>query len=207
MDADDVHEAAWFGVVEHLYTASERPAAYELVRAGQRAVNDAAHDDRHTYGYFKYKTIGSSAGLGSMPAFAKFWTNPAPGGPENAVVERTALRQVLVTLTDRQREALEALAVCGDYRTAAAALDIADNTFQTLIGRARNAFLAWWHEGETPRRYGTYNRRRHDVERQPCGTIAAWRRHKAHDEYVDPECAAAAREQWAVDRLRKARAA
>lgn len=155
------YELAHGAVAEALLTASSSPLRRDLVRAGQRAIQDHISDERHHHGYYKHKTIGAAAGPGSSPAYVTYWAefNHTTGGPEHAVVERLALYQILCLLTDRQREALAALAVLGDYRAAAAALGVKPQTYRALLGRARKDFFALWHEGETPSRcWGTDRR-------------------------------------------------
>jgi hypothetical protein len=149
MDYTDLMEAAWFGIVEHLHAAEHWPPRHDLIRAGQQAVNALVKDEMHHAGFFKYKTT-TGYGPGSMPAFVKFWFAHHAQSPESGVVERAALAQVWAALTARQREAFAALAAHGDYVLAAAALDIELSTYMGLINRARKAFFALWHEGETP---------------------------------------------------------
>lgn len=156
-DYTDLMEAAWFGIVEHLHTAEHWPPHYDLVRAGQQAVNSLVTDEMHHAGYFKYKTT-SAYGPFSMPAFVTFWSTP-PTTIEPRIIERTALTQIWPALTTRQREALTALAVHGDYVLAAESLGIEPQTFRSLLGRARREFFALWHEGEEPSRMWGTDRR------------------------------------------------
>ncbi|MFF7476615.1 hypothetical protein [Streptomyces sp. NPDC008092] len=62
-------------------------------------------------------------------------------------------------MTPRQREAFAALAAAGDYPEAARVLGIADQTFRSLLGRARGAFRELWHEGEIPSAHWGCDRR------------------------------------------------
>ena len=162
MDYTDLMEAAWFGIVEHLHTAEHWPPRHDLIRAGQQAVNALVKDEMHHAGYFKYKTA-TGYGPGSMPAFVKFWFAHHAQSPEAGVVERAALEQIWASLTDRQRDAFAALAAHNDYVLAADALGIEPQTYRALIGRARKAFFALWHEGEAPSRIWRPDRR---VERR-----------------------------------------
>lgn len=156
MDYTDLMEAAWFGIVEHLHTAEHWPPRHDLVRAGQLAVNALVRDELHTHGYYRRD---GHAGAGSMPAFSKFWANPAVQAPEARVVERLTVAQIWPMLTGRQREAVTALAVHGDYLAAAEALGVKPQTFRSLLGRARKDFFALWHEGETPSKVWGTDRR------------------------------------------------
>src|SRR5487761_1473652 len=84
----DQYEAAWFGICEYLLLADEPPQHYELIRAGQQAVNGHVYGEMHHAGFYKYKNNGAQHGPGSMPAFIKFWNNPwhAPS-PEEHVTD------------------------------------------------------------------------------------------------------------------------
>jgi hypothetical protein len=158
MDYGDLLEAAWFGIVEHLQLAQHRPARRDLVEAGQRAVNALVKDEMHHAGYFKYGR-NCGYGPGSMPAFVKYWHDPLSSPFESSFLERVTLIQIWPKLTVRQREAFVALADYGDYVLAAEALGIEPQTFRELIGRARRAFLALWHDGEPPSRLWRIDRR------------------------------------------------
>ena len=64
------------------------------------------------------------------------------------------------TLAEVERSTLLALAITGDYKQAAALLDMSYHTFHTSLSRARRKFLALWHEGETPSRMWGRDRRK-----------------------------------------------
>lgn len=149
MDYTDILETAWFAIVELLYTSEEPPARHDLVRAGQRAVNRMVQWEMHHAGYNKYKSGGDS-GPCSSPQFAKFWFNPAPQSPEDPIVERTAVEQILPLLSPGQQDALHALAACDDYMLAAESLGMTYVAFRSQVSKARRRFLQWWHEGEEP---------------------------------------------------------
>lgn len=159
----DRYDTAWSAIAELLYSADHWPPRHSLVRAGQLAIYAAVDEERQTHGYYRRKTDGRLHGAASSPAFRMYWwdlcgARPAPS-PENRVVERWTLAQVLPSLTPAQREAITALAVHDDYRAAADALGMGYATFKSHIARGRNRFLAWWHEGETPSRVWGTDRR------------------------------------------------
>lgn len=167
------YDTAWSAIAEHLYAAEHWPPRPDLVRAGQLAIYAVVTDERHHHGYYKHKTIGGTAGPASSPKFLAYWcdwiASTAPSC-ESAVVERAALAQILPLLTPTQRAAVIALAVYDDYRKAAAALGMKYGTFTCHVADARNRFRQWWHEGETPvrkrttdRRVGSYARRDTDA--------------------------------------------
>jgi hypothetical protein len=153
-DRSDQYDAAWHGIAEHLCESPVEPSRLDLLEAGRRAL---ATDVRDTMRHHGARTDGTNNGAG----FARYWSWAAFSfpSPENGAVEREAFRQIFATLTERQREAVTALAVHGDYLLAARALGIRPQTFRGLLGRARKDFLALWHEGETPSRpWGTDRR-------------------------------------------------
>jgi hypothetical protein len=167
-DRHDQHAIAWEGIAEHLCTAGEPPSERDLLEAGRRAV---ARDVRDTMRHHGTRRDTSNDGTN----FGRYWlwhAAPVPS-PETAVTERLALGQVLATLTPRQQAAISALAVQGDYLAAAQMCGIKPDTFQALIGRARRAFLALWHEGETPPRRRGFDRRVYRRETSDPAELAA----------------------------------
>ena len=162
----DVLETAWFGAVEHLYTAEDPPRRTDLIAASRRAVNRLSHDQLHHAGHYKRRP---DAGPGSMPAFVTYWwhqTAPTPS-PENSIVERHSLAQIVPLLTDAQRDALVSLAVHDNHLAAADALDLNYRAFRTRIFKARRRFLALWHEGEQPSKPWSNDRRVYRYEDPP----------------------------------------
>lgn len=160
-DWQDRYDTAWSAIAEHLYAAADPPARHDLVRCGQLAIYAAVTETRRHHGYYRHKTIGAEAGVASSPAFLSFWWDQLRYVPscEARIVERTTLGQILPSLTPAQWEAIAALAVHDDYRTAADALGSSYVTFRSNVARARTRFLALWHEGEQPSRpWGTDRR-------------------------------------------------
>ncbi|GLU46537.1 hypothetical protein [Nocardiopsis ansamitocini] len=99
-------ETAWSAIAEHLYARDEAPSRRDLVVAGWAAIGDHARRDNS----FRGRAWGY--GRGATPNFARFWTvsaGPSPG-PENLVVERTALGQIWAALPQQHRRVLLALA-------------------------------------------------------------------------------------------------
>jgi DNA-directed RNA polymerase specialized sigma24 family protein len=146
-DRDDLYAAAWHGIVEHLYTAETEPHRNELMEAGRQALGRDVKDTMRQHGARR-----DSSNTGQKYAMYWEWAGRAVPSPETGIVERVALDQILDTLTPRQRQALAALAATGDYAECARLLAIEAQTFRSLLGRARGAFRALWHEGETPSR-------------------------------------------------------
>lgn len=152
-DRDDLHAAAWHGIVEHLCTADETPRRTDLMEAGRRAlVEDVKATMRH------HGARRDSSNNGARHAIYWQWAGRATPSPENGIVERLALAQILPTLTPGQRRALETLAAAGDYDQAAQLFgSVTGLKSQLMHGRRR--FRALWHEGETPSAHWGCDRR------------------------------------------------
>jgi DNA-binding CsgD family transcriptional regulator len=177
-DFDDRFEAAWSGVVDHLYSAREAPSRHDLMRAGWDAVGRYVAGELHHHGRPR---DGSFHATGTR--FQAFWwsqSEPTPS-PEGRVVERTALAQILPRLTPRQREALFALAAHDDYALAAQALGMSYRSFYTQIWNARRRFLELWHEGEEPSHLwvADHRKRRMGADGEPIEHRPVTVRHRA----------------------------
>lgn len=153
-DRDDLHAAAWHGIVEHLCTTDEPPSRRDLLEAGRQALAQDVKATMRQHGARR-----DTSNNGARYAMYWEWAGRAVPSAEAGIVERLALAQILAALTPRQREAFTALAATGDYPDAARMLDIEDQTFRSLIGRARGAFRGLWHEGEQPSRHWGCDRR------------------------------------------------
>lgn len=142
-DTDERYAAIWHAITEHLLVADEPPTRRELLNIGQHAANRYVHSEMHHHGRDATNT-GQA-----MPGFERYWaTSPSPS-PEPLIVDRLALRQVLPLLTERQTQALMALAAYEDYSVAAAVIGSTYNTYCTLIRQARERIFKAWHQGET----------------------------------------------------------
>lgn len=148
-DYRDRHDAAWHAIAVRLYAAGDAPRPGELKRIGIRAINDHITDEGHHHGVDRNTPY---SGRESMRAYRRYWwdiTRATPS-PENRIIERIALPQILSRLTPPARAAIDALAVHGDYQAAANALGLDYYTFTTRIRRARGLLLRLWHEGQRP---------------------------------------------------------
>jgi DNA-binding CsgD family transcriptional regulator len=189
-DIADQHAAAWEGITEELLTADISPSRTELAGAGLRSLSRHVSGDRRHQGDGSHNPIANAGAK-----FAAYWDwHGAPAAdPANGITERLAVAQILPALTPRQREALTLLAAYEDYQDAAAAMGVAVGTFETHITRARAAFRALWHEGETPSRpwrkdKRVYSRTPREAAVAECGTVRAYWQHHRRKEHVDQAC-------------------
>ena len=200
-DHRDRVDTAWHAIVVELYTADRAPTGHDLATVARAAIWGMVRDHHHTYGYANRDW---AAGYASAPKFVAYWMPPAADSLEDRVVERVTTGQVWAALSDRDRQVLAAFTACGDNRTAAAALGMPASSFSAYISAARRAWLALWHEGETPPRPRVVRpHSRYDgSDLMPCGTQGAAERHRRRKEPLDEACRVAARE---YERARRAR--
>jgi hypothetical protein len=146
-DVTDRYDAIWHAIAEHLCTTTTAPTWGDLRTIGLRASDRHVNEEMRHHGW----TDGNAAaGSYSAPGFNRYWMPTHAPSPEQRVVERHAMGQVLPLLTPRQRQALEALALHGTYQAAALAISSTPTTFDKLVNGGRRRFYTWWHEGETP---------------------------------------------------------
>jgi hypothetical protein len=156
VDFDQRLEVAWHAIIEHLYTVSEPPAMPEVARAAEYAVSQDVQQMHRFYGRNTHdRYAGTTAG------FERYWRTSASlsAGHDTAVTERVAVTQIWPRLRPLNQDAIAALTNCEDYGLAASALGISRHTFTDRISVARREFLRLWHEGETPSRPWSYDRR------------------------------------------------
>lgn len=160
MDYRDRYDAAWYAIVEVLYTAEESPSARDLKLAGANAVNRLAQDHARTRGL---DGKNPDAGYEGMRGFRRYWlldTLPT-SSPENAVVDRLAVAQIWPLLSPTHQDVLLAMAVHADHVSAAEALGKTYATFTSHLRNARHSFRQLWHEHETPTGMWGRSDRRH----------------------------------------------
>lgn len=141
----DRYDIAYGAIAEHLYAVEHPPRDHNLVDAGRRAILNDEEDRRRSQG------LTSS---GESPRFAAYWqwTARVTPSPEEPIVERVALGQILATVPPAQLAALQARAVFGDHKAAADALATDRRNYRGNLRYARQRILALWHEGEKPSR-------------------------------------------------------
>jgi len=154
-------DIAQFALVEHLFTCQDRPNSGELVAKGVRAIH--AHVERAGSFHGTYfRASGYQPGT-PMVRHRRYWTSVAAPtqSPENIVVDVTALSQIWPRLSKTHQNVLLALATYEDYEKAAEAVGKSYRTFLSTISAARQRFLRFWHEHETPSRmWGRDGRKR-----------------------------------------------
>lgn len=188
----DRWDTAWSAIATALYEAEHWPRRSSLIQAGWTAIYQEVRDSRRHSGY---RDREFDSGVGSAPMFARYWyADAAPWA--DGIIDRIAAQQVHAGLPERDRAMLDALAVHGDLRTAAVALDIPDSSYRTYVSQARRRWLALWHDWETPRppRIVRPHYRYDETELKPCGTRAAYARHLRRGEHADDACSQAATE-------------
>ena len=156
MDYSDRRDIAWSAIAEALCAAPHWPRRSSLIQAGWQAIYKAVREEYRQHGYAER---AARRGHASAPRFAQFWYSPVQPSHEERIVERLAVEQVVDTLTDTYRDAIAALAVHGDYQLGADSLGIGYKAFVARIGVARKQTHALWHQGETPRKIRTTDRR------------------------------------------------
>jgi hypothetical protein len=145
-DYTDRLATAWYGIVEHLYAATDPVARHDLVRAGRDALQ------RETQSELSHRGVSYHYGYAEMRNFHRYWwfqCRPTPSC-EDRVVDRQAVTQIWPHLRPVDQEALLALAAHDDYARAARALGVKYHTFAAAVRRARLHFLDLWHQGEAP---------------------------------------------------------
>lgn len=159
MDYTDRFDAAWHAIAETIYAADTAPTRRDLTLAGATAVNRLVQDHRQARGMTR--TWDSSEG--SVAAFQRYWelARRVSPSPEDAVVDRAAVRQIWPRLSPTHQQILLAMAVHADQVIAAEAVGKTYACFGSHLKNARRAFFLLWHEGETPSRLWGKADRRH----------------------------------------------
>lgn len=143
-DLDEKRSAAMCALIETLHAHDCDPGGAVLMRAAENAISNTSDRYWANWGY-------NSTTREPQKGFPRYW-RPGAGTPlDEAVSERVAVHQILAALTDRQQQVVHALAQIGDRRAVAAVLGVDPTTVSAVLGNARRAFMALWHEGETPR--------------------------------------------------------
>lgn len=174
-------EAAFDALIDELLTAECCPSRHDLQAAGKGAISRSLLKDFcHTYGVADRDL---TAGIGSAPRFAAYWAHLPDDPWEDRIIDRIAVGQIMAVIGPRHVRFLEALAAAPDTRSAAGALGILRSSYRSYLSEARRAFEASWYWPEAPpkgrKRPNRYSPSDWNTSRKaPCGTHAAYERHK-----------------------------
>lgn len=177
----DRYHDAYSAIAEHLYTTTSRPDDHQLIHAGRTAVLTAM---RHTLRHHGYDTDTPGAGTGDRPRYVTYWRWAAQTTPghDDHLIDAIAVRQILPLLAPKEHATVNALATFGTYQAAAAALGMTYRQFCDNLARGRRRFLLHWHEGETPSRPWTSDRR--DGGPDSRGGHRVMKRHRERQRYA-----------------------
>lgn len=146
-DAHTRYDTAWSAIAEALTLTSddEPPTRTDLVRIGWQAIYTEVREMRVMFGF---KDRDGTTGVATAPRYVQYWTVRAHD-PEDGLIERMAVQQILPTLSGPYRDAVIALAVHDDYQLAAASLGITYTAFLGRIRTARRRLRTLWFAPET----------------------------------------------------------
>ncbi len=99
LDLSERYACAWHAIVVALYEATDPPSPQTLIRAGGQAITQAEAARQKTLGY---DTHARWAGPATIGRYWKYW-NPTAGPLPEDIIDTVAMRQILATLTDRDR--------------------------------------------------------------------------------------------------------
>jgi DNA-directed RNA polymerase specialized sigma24 family protein len=172
----DYYEEALSAIFMHLVAADEAPHRSDLLRAADTAIIDLVRGRRRDHGY---READGDDRIKWQPQFFRYWTPGAGTDLAERTTERLAVWQILDALWPDERAAVEALAACGHYDTAAQSLGISVACLKQRLHLARRRFLRLWHSPETPGpRWQQDRRRATNPAKSVCGN--------GHD-YSNPE--------------------
>lgn len=143
---EDEHSTAVCAIISELRQHHCDPGLAALMATARREVQNLKHRDWSNDGY-DYRARAP------MKGYVRYW-RPGLASPfDERITERIAVHQIAATLTDRQKQILEALVICGnDQKTAAMMLGTKPNAIANHLRRIRGSFLGLWFEHETPPR-------------------------------------------------------
>lgn len=154
-------DTAWSAIAEALAAADQPPGRQDLVRVGWQAIYRDVRAVQQLYGVDRSERAGAVA---SAPRFSAYWAH-VPHHPDEGIIERLAVHQILASLPEYLRETVVALAVQDDYQKAADALGITYTAMTVRMSNARRQLRALWFAPETAppikgtdRRIGSHSR-------------------------------------------------
>jgi hypothetical protein len=196
----DKYGAAWHAVIEALLTTAGTIPRSHLITIATDAARDEIGAQIQAYGAIA--TGGHGKEFGAGRGFNTYWSLPHSHSPDPAgpAIDRLALLQIWPVLAEQHRVTFGTFALAdNDPHDAAAALNISLPAFQGRMARARAAFFALWHDGETPSRVWRQDSRR-VRSTAPCGTVAAAQQHRKRREIRCAACVEAESVYYAARR-------
>jgi len=147
-DLEEKRSIALCAIISELHEHDVDPGISRLMRAAEYAVENEHNRDLSSRGY---NTNRSKYDRTHQIGYQIYWRSGARTPLDEAIAERIGCRQILAAMSERQQQTLHALSVCdGDPKAAALMLGIKANSVAGNLRNARDAFLALWHEHETP---------------------------------------------------------
>src|SRR5437763_5618133 len=144
MAPQDRYELAVQTAAIEMCQADERPDFRLLVHLAIRACQNAVRAELATHGRNRFDGT-------PVRTFHGYWEGIRHDPWDEVVIERLALAQVWRQLPARHRNVLSALTKArGQFEKAATSLGVDNSTFRSRLMRARRAFAALWHDGDTP---------------------------------------------------------
>ncbi len=141
---EDEHATAVCAIIYELHQHNCDPGFDILRAAAHREVENLKHRDWSNGGY-DYHTQAP------MKGYVRYWRPGSTATFDERITERLAVHQIAGALTDRQKQILKALVICGnDQKTAAVMLGLTPNSVASHLRRIRPVFLDLWFEHETP---------------------------------------------------------
>lgn len=153
----DYYEEALSAIFMHLVAANDKPHRGDLLHAADTAITDLVRGRRRDHGY---READADDRIKWQPRFFQYWTPGSTTDLAERTAERVAVWQILEALWPDERDAVEALAACGHYDTAAESLGITVHCLKQRLHVARRRFLRLWHYPETPGSRWQQDRRR-----------------------------------------------
>lgn len=153
----DRYDEALSAIYMQLCSSDDRPHHGDLLHAADRAITDLIRSRRRDRGY---REGNDQYGIKWHPQFFRYWHHDPGAGLDERIAERVAVHQILAVLPEHERAAVEALAACGYYDTAAEALGITVACLKKRLKMARRTFLRLWYYPEAPARRWQQDRRR-----------------------------------------------
>lgn len=111
------YDIAWSGVVEHLYSAVERPDDWDLIWAGVTQIRKHYETETRHHGRLRPTERAPGSDAHFRKAFLRYWVPPHQAWFTERVDEAVAVWQIWHALTDRDRKVLGPLMAACRSRT------------------------------------------------------------------------------------------